>query len=158
MGLARVQDGFQNLVLGVVLLHLARGRLLTELSPQAAIGAIDESGVHVADELLRDRTRAPALAENIVLQSPGDADDIHAVVLIEAVVFDRDESLRQIFRQRSDGDAGADLLADLANQRAVARENEGRLRHRDDRPGRGVPSGGLLRMRQRGRKQKRGKH
>jgi len=45
-------------------------------------------------------------------------------VLIEAVIFDGDEGLRQIFWQRTDRDAGANLLADLADQRSVARVNE----------------------------------
>jgi len=71
------------------------------------------------------------------------------------VVFDGDERLRQIFRERFDGDAGADLLADLPDERAVARENERGLRHRHDRPRHAIHVGRLLRARQSGRKHKR---
>jgi len=71
------------------------------------------------------------------------------------VVFDGDERLRQIFRERFDGDAGADLLADLPDERAVARENERGLRHRHDRPRHAIHVGRLLRARQNGRKHKR---
>src|SRR5688500_6441480 len=124
-----VEIGLENLILVVALLHLARRSLLSHLSPDTSVGAIDDFRMHVADQLLRDRARSAALTENVVLQRPRDPDDIDAVVLKEAVIFDRDERERQIFRERSDRDIGAKLVADLADHRSVAREHDRRLRH-----------------------------
>src|SRR5882672_846117 len=112
--------------------------------------------MHVAHELLGYRAGSSALAEDVVLEGAGDADDIDSVVLVEAVIFHGNERLRQILRQRTDRYAGADLLTDLADERPIARQNQRRLRHRDDRPGLGVVGPRLLRSQQRGRKQKRG--
>ena len=72
----------------------------------------------------------------------GDADQVDAVVLVEALVLDGDERLPDVLGQRADRDARARLASDLADERAVAREHERRLRLRDDLPRR---SGGLRR-------------
>jgi len=50
--------------------------------------------VHVADELLGDRAGSAALAEDVVLERAGNADDVNAVVLIEPMVFNRNKCLR----------------------------------------------------------------
>ena len=63
-----------------------------------------------------------------VLQRAGDADDVDAVVLIEALILDGDERLADVPRQRAQRDERALLAPDLADQRAVAREHERRLR------------------------------
>src|SRR4051812_42653246 len=150
-----VQIRFEDLVLGVVLLHLASGGLLVELPAEAAVGAVDEGRVHVPDELLGDGAGAAPFAEDVVLESTGDADDVDAVVLVEAMILDRDERVRQIRGQRLDRDTGADLLPDLADQRPIAREDERRLGHWDDSPGYAVACPGLLRAQDRSDKQKR---
>src|SRR5260221_5282775 len=85
--------------------------------------------MHVADELLRDRARSTAwLAEYSAFDRAGDADYVDAVVLIEALIFNSDERLRNVSRQRPNGDTRAQLAADITDQRAVARENLGGLR------------------------------
>ena len=42
-----------------------------------------------------------ACAEDLVLERAGDADDVHAVVLVEALVLHGDERLRDVPWQRS---------------------------------------------------------
>src|SRR5690349_17601215 len=111
-----VQVRFEDLLLRVVTLHLARRSLLTKLAAKTAIAAVDQRRMHVADELLRDGAGTASLAEDVVLQSAGDPDDINAIVLIEPVIFDGDECLAEVFGQRADRDTGADLLADLADE------------------------------------------
>jgi len=76
------------------------------------------------------------LLEELALDRAGDADEVHAVMLIEALVLDGDERLADVLRQRADRDAGARLAADVAKHRAVACEDEGRLWLRDDLPDR----------------------
>src|SRR6185436_6417885 len=93
-----VQIRFEYLLLGVVLLHFARGGLFAQLATDRDIRAVDDIGMHVPDELLGDRTRAARSAEDVVLDRPGDADEVHAVMLIKAVIFDGDERFRQIGR------------------------------------------------------------
>jgi hypothetical protein len=80
--------------------------------------------MHVAHKLLRNRACPTTLTEDVVLERASDADYIDSVMLVEAVILDRDESLGQIFGQRSDGDIGPDLLSDLTNERAIARQHE----------------------------------
>ena len=119
-----IEIRLEYLLLAVVFLHLARRCLLSQLSAEAQVGAIDQSGMHVANELLRDRARAATLSKNVVLQRAGDADDIDPVVLVEAVVLHGNERLWQILRQRFDRHTGADLLSDLADERSVACQDE----------------------------------
>jgi hypothetical protein len=88
--------------------------------------------VHVADQLLRDRARSAPLAEDVVLQSSGDSDDVDSIVLIEAVVLDGDEREGQILRQRPDRNVDANLVTYLADHGSVTRQDDGRLRHRYD--------------------------
>jgi len=66
-------------------------------------------------------------------------------VLVEALVLDRDERLRDVLRQRPNGHAGSHLATDLADRRAVAREDERRLGKRDDLPSFACAAGGVLR-------------
>ncbi len=56
-------------------------------------------------------------------------------MLIEPLVFHRDERLSHVCRQRLDADQRAPFTADLADQGAVAGKHHGRLRRRDDAPG-----------------------
>ena len=129
-----VEICLENLLLVVVALHLARGVLLVDLARDRAVGAIDEIRMHVADELLRDRARATRVAAQRILDRGGHADHIHTIVLVEALVFDRDERLPDVRRQRSKRHAHAELRAQLTNQLPVAREHERRLRLRHDLP------------------------
>src|SRR6185437_3726759 len=110
-----IQVGLEDLVFAVMLLHLPGGCLLIELSANAAISAVDQSGMHVADELLGNGARAATLAEDVVLERARYTDDVDAVVLVEAVVLDRDEGVGQVIRQRLDRDIGSDLLANLTD-------------------------------------------
>ena len=96
--------------------------------------------MHVPDELLRDRARAAAMIagdplEDLALDGAGDADQVDAVVLVEALVLDGDERLADVLRQRANRDARARLAPDLADERPVAREDERRLRLGNDLPG-----------------------
>ena len=54
------------------------------------------------------------------MSAPSTAHDVHAVVLVEALVLDRDERLRHVRGQRRERDARAPLATDLADERAVA--------------------------------------
>ena len=130
-----IEIRLEDLLLVVVLLHLPRGCLLAKLSAEAHVAAIDEIRMHVADELLRDGARSAALlTEDFSLDRAGDADHVHAVVLIETLVLDRDKGLPHVPRQRPDGYARSKLIADFADQGAIARENLRRLRWLDDAP------------------------
>ena len=130
-----VQIRLEDLFLVVMLFHLPRCILLAELSSQTHVATVDEIGMHVADELLSNRAGSAALlTEDFSLDRTGDADHVHAVVLIETLVLDGDEGLPHVSRQRPDGDARSKLIADFADQGAVARENLRRLRWLDDAP------------------------
>jgi hypothetical protein len=69
-------------------------------------------------------------------------------MLVEAVILDGDERLREVLRQRRDRDARAQFAAKLPDQRAIASEDERRLRWLDELPG-----FGLLRIDRRGEEQ-----
>src|SRR5438309_466450 len=120
-----VQIGLEDLILGVMLFHLPRGRLFTKLSRETEIAAVDDVGMHVPDELLGNGAGPPApLAEQLPFDCRSDADEVDTIVLVKALVFHGDERLRQISRERSDRDGRSELPADLPYQRAVAGENE----------------------------------
>ena len=73
--------------------------------------------MHVADELLRDRARAAAvLAHDLSLDRAEHADDVDAVVLVEALIFDRDERLRTYAGKRLERHAGPHLVTDFADR------------------------------------------
>src|SRR6185437_15564986 len=91
--------------------------------------------MHVAHELLRDGACTARMPAERVLDRAGEADDVHAVVLVEALILNGDECLTDILRERAKRDARPDLLADLADERAVARKNDGRLGRLHDLPG-----------------------
>ena len=63
--------------------------------------------MHVPDEQLRDRARAAHVAADGVLERARDADEVDAVVLVEALVLDGDERRRHVARQRAERDARA---------------------------------------------------
>src|SRR6476620_3166947 len=88
-----VQVALEDLLLGVVLLHLARRGLLSKLPQRALVATVDQVGVHVPDKLLRDRARTPRISTHRVLERARAPDNIDAVVLIKAPVLDRDEGL-----------------------------------------------------------------
>src|ERR1043166_307703 len=93
-----VEIFLEDLLLGVMPLHLARRRLLAQLARQPRratdLAAVDDVGVQVADELLRDRAgAAPVLAKDLPFDRAEHAEHVDAVVLIEALVFDGDERL-----------------------------------------------------------------
>ena len=136
-----VEIRLEDLRLGVVLLHLAGGILLAELARDGLVAAIDGIGVEIAHELLRDRARAARMSRDGILDRAGDADEVDAIVRVEALVLDGDEGLRREQRQRRERNTGAPLRADLAEERAVATEDERGLRRAVDAPDR---AGGLL--------------
>src|SRR5688572_18523453 len=108
----------------VSLFHLARRLLLAELARKAQVSAVDEIGMHVADELLSDCARAASLlTEDPAFDRSGDSDHINTVVLVESSTLDGNERLRHVARQRSQCDTRAKLGADFGDQRAVPREN-----------------------------------
>src|SRR5688500_6817050 len=127
-----VEIGLENLILVVALLRLPRRSLLSHLSPNTSVGAIDDFRMHVADQLLGDRARSAPLAEDVVLQRPRDPDDVDTVVLKEAVILDRDESERQVFGECPDVDVVAMFVAYLSDHRSVTREHDRSLWHRND--------------------------
>ena len=129
-----VEVRLEDLLLGVAPLHLARRRLLAQLAQRAHVPPIDDVGMHVADELLRDRAGATRIALHRVLQRARDADHVDAVVLIESLILDGDEGLANVARQRAEGDQRSFLAPDFADERAVAREHQRRLRGHDDTP------------------------
>ena len=99
-----VEIGLEDLRLGVVSLHLARGVLLAELAIETHVSSIDHIGMHVADELLRDGAgSAHAAANESVLQRTNHADDIDAVVLVEPMIFDRNEGLGDVAGSEDSG-------------------------------------------------------
>src|SRR6185369_3060229 len=137
----------EDLLLAVVALHLPRRLLLAELARDAQIPAVDLVGVHVPDELLRDRARTAAMpardpVEQLALDGAGDADQIHAVVLIEALILYGDERLSDVLGQRADRDARPGFPSHLADERAIAGVDERRLRLGDDLPGLARPARG----------------
>ena len=151
-----IEVRLEDLCLGVVRLHLARRRLLAELARDRLVAAVHEVGVHVAHELLRDRARAARVAADRILERARDADEVHAVVHVEALVLDGDEGLPHIERESRERHAGAPFGADLAEEGAFAAQDEGRLRGSDDLPGfAGRRRGGDLRRgRQNGEERK----
>ena len=97
-----IQIRFEYLLLAVMLFHLSRRRLLSQLAAEADVLTIDDVGMHVADELLGDRTCAAALfAEYASFDRAANADQVDTVMLVEALIFNRDERLRHVARQRS---------------------------------------------------------
>src|SRR5262245_44958890 len=103
--------------------------LARQTGSAAGLAPIDDVGVHVPDELLRNGARAAAiLVEDLPLDRAEHSDDVDAVVLVEPLVFNRDEGLADVLRKRANRDVGAHLLPDLADQRSVARVDERRLR------------------------------
>jgi hypothetical protein len=107
-----------------MLFHLARRSLLAQLATEALVRSVDDAGMHVADQLLRDGARAARIAEHGVLESTRDAHEIDAVVLVEPLILDGHERLRHVLRQRLDRDARAPLSADLADERAIPRVDQ----------------------------------
>src|SRR5687767_900063 len=87
-----IEVGLEYLSFRVMLFHLAGRLLLAELARKAQVSAVDEIGMHVADELLSDRARAaPLLTEDPALDRSGDPDHVNTVVLVEASVLDGNE-------------------------------------------------------------------
>jgi hypothetical protein len=142
----RIEVGLEDLLLAVAPLHLACRLLLAQLATQAQVTAVDQLGVHVADELLRDRARSTApLTEQFPLHGRCDADDVDAVVLVEALILDGDERRPDVLRQCPDRHARAPLAPGLTDERAVTAEDEGRLRERNDAPRLGAVAVPVLR-------------
>src|SRR5512140_283062 len=89
-----IEVGLENLLLGVVALHLARRRLLSEFARQpggaADLVPVDDVGMHVSDELLRDRARTAAVfSQNLAFDRAEHTDHVDAVVLVEPLILDR---------------------------------------------------------------------
>ena len=123
----RVQIRFEDLRLVVASLHVTRRALLAQLAPDRRVAPVDQIRMHVADKLLRDGARTARIAHYRVLHRRRDADQVDAVVLIEALVFDGNERLPDVARQRCDRDARAQLFAEFANDRTVTCQHHRRL-------------------------------
>ena len=97
-----------------------------------------------------------ASAADRILERARDADEVHAVVDVEALVLDRDEGLPDVERETRERHIGAPLGADLAEEGTLAAQDEGGLRGRDDLPGfaGGRRGGDLRRGRQGGEERK----
>src|SRR5581483_4035551 len=99
-----VEIRFEDLILGVVPLHLPRGCLFMKLARKtrrpAHLAAVDDVRMHVPDELLRDGAAAALSADDLAERRGRGRLDIDAVVLVEALVFGGDERLRHVPRQR----------------------------------------------------------
>src|ERR1051326_27872 len=100
-----IEVGLKDLILAVMLLHFASRRLLTQLARETHVAPVDEIRVHVADELLRDGARPAPLAQEVVLDGSGNADQVDSVVLIEALILDGDERFANVRGKRRDRDA-----------------------------------------------------
>jgi hypothetical protein len=130
-----IEIRLEDLRLAVVRLHLARRGLLAELARDRLVAAVHEIGMHVAHQLLRDRARAARVAADRVLECAGDADEVDAIMDVEALILDRDEGLADIQRQARERNAGPPLRPDLAEEGTLAAQDEGGLRRGDDLPG-----------------------
>src|SRR3970282_1205535 len=91
-----VEIGLEDFVPRIMALHFTRRGLFSKLAPQAPIRPIDQARMHVADQLLRYCACATRVAANGVFQRAGDSNEVDAIVLIEALIFDRDERLRYV--------------------------------------------------------------
>ena len=112
-----IEIRFENLIFGIVPLHLTRRGLLAKFAGEAEITPVNDVGVHVPDELLSDRARATApLAEELSLDRAGDADQVDTIMLIETLILDGDEGVREVTRQRSKRDTRAELTAYLTDE------------------------------------------
>jgi hypothetical protein len=111
-----VEVRLEDFILRVVTLHFTGRGLFAQLPHGAPIGPVDDARVHVAHKLLRDRARTADVPADGVLDGAGYADEVHAIVLVEALVFDGDERLRHVLRQRSQRDVDAILDTDFANE------------------------------------------
>src|SRR5262249_44208144 len=100
----------------------------------------------VADELLGNRARAPAIvAGDLSLDGASDTYQVDAVMLIETVVLDGDECLRDVGRKCRQLHVRAVLTADFADEGPIAGQHTRRLRKRDDLPRFGSLGRGVLR-------------
>jgi hypothetical protein len=104
-------------------LHLSGGTLFPQLATKTLIAPVDLIWMHVANELLSDGARAAAIAEDVVLDRAGDADDVNAIVLVETLVFDGHKCLADVPRKRSNRNAAPYLGAYFAYERPVSRKN-----------------------------------
>lgn len=91
-----IEKRLEDLFLAVTFLHLARGCLLAQLPAKSSVGSVDNVGVHVADEKLRDRARSPAVSQDVVLDCAGNTYHVDAVVLVEPLILDCNERLRHV--------------------------------------------------------------
>ena len=113
-----VQVGGEDPVLRPVLLELPGERRLAHLARDRLL----VPDVGVLDELLRDRRAAldDALLADVLPERAGDAADVHAVVLVEALILDRDDRLAHDRRDLLGLDEDAALVAAQDGQHAPA--------------------------------------
>src|SRR3990172_1280872 len=120
-----IEVAFQDLVLGQAALDLQRQRHLREFAAENAFLSEEEG----TGQLLGNRTAAlddlPRL--QVVPHRPGDADEVHATVLVEAGVFDGQHGLADVPGDLGQGDRDAVLPKEAGDQFAVGRVDAGRL-------------------------------
>jgi hypothetical protein len=115
-----VQVQLQDRVLGKIVLDLDRDPRLLEFAGQRLLAA-DVVGEDVARELHRDGREAlrEPEREQVVLDRTQDAQVIDPVVVVEALVLGGDEGLAHRHGNLAQGDHGAALGTELADQATV---------------------------------------
>ena len=123
-----VHVDLENLLLGQQAFDLQRKQHLVDLASKCFLGR----QIEIARDLHRDRRRALGAARLAEVGQPGanHADVVDAAVLVEARVLGRQHRVLHHLRDLRDRHEVAPLLAELAEQHAVGREDA----HRQLRP------------------------
>ena len=117
-----VQIGLENLVLGVERFDLEGRDRLLELAVHIA-GAADFRGIEIARQLLGDGGAALGIAAKGVDDRPHGAREVHAVVLVETMVFGGHEGLDHGGRNLLQRHPLAVAALELADQLAVGAQD-----------------------------------
>ncbi len=122
-----VEVHVEDLVFGEDLLHLDGDPSLANLTLDGVVELLlRQDGV--AHELLSDGRGALGAAGELAQHGTTDADDVHAVVLVEALVLNLNGALKHVIRDLVDGHALAVLNVERGDLVAVGVENRCGLR------------------------------
>ena len=131
-----VQVHRQDFLLGVVLLDAVGDEPLVQLAADGLFAG-QPLHLHVAGELLGDGAAALGLAPaaEVLVERAGDALEVHALMLVKALVFKGDGGVLQVLGDALDGDDFAVLQIKVGEQGAVGGVDQGapagRVRERD---------------------------